>query len=93
MPSSIRTIAKVFEMSVEKIIEKMRNSPNNIDFTDLKKVCDDRFGVATHRSGSHRTYKVPGQAHRVNIQNDGTGKAKAYQVRQVLKALDELGSN
>ncbi|BBH13401.1 hypothetical protein CH06BL_26490 [Chromobacterium haemolyticum] len=80
-------------MSVEKIIEKMRNSPNNIDFTDLKKVCDERFGATRNKATSHRTYKVPGRAHRINIQNDGTGKAKAYQVRQVLEALDELGSN
>ena len=41
-------------------------------------------------SSSHRIYKTPWQGDpRVNIQND-KGMAKAYQVRQVLKAIEHL---
>lgn len=39
---------------------------------------------------SHRVYKMPWQGDpRVNIQ-DQKGKAKPYQVKQVLKAIDRL---
>jgi hypothetical protein len=48
------------------------------------------FGEARQTSVSHRIYKTPWQGDpRVNIQND-KGMAKAYQVRQVLKAMDRL---
>ncbi len=39
---------------------------------------------------NHRIYKTPWQGDpRINIQNDN-GKAKSYQVRQVLMAIDKL---
>jgi hypothetical protein len=39
--------------------------------------------------GSHAVFKMPWPGDpRVNIQNDN-GKAKPYQVRQVLKAIDK----
>jgi len=41
-------------------------------------------------AGSHRIYKTPWQADpRINIQNH-KGKAKAYQVKQVILALEKL---
>jgi hypothetical protein len=53
-------------------------------------VCDSCFGEASQKGSSHRIYKTPWQGDpRVNIQND-KGKAKAYQVKQVLKAIDRL---
>jgi hypothetical protein len=40
---------------------------------------------------SHKVYKTPWQGDpRVNIQRGKTGNAKAYQVRQVLDAIDRL---
>ena len=46
--------------------------------------------LARQESSSHRIYKTPWLGDpRVNIQND-KGKAKAYQVRQVLKAIDKM---
>lgn len=76
-------------MSIEKIIDKMRRSPHNIDFHDLEAVCREKFGEARQQGSSHRIYKIPGSRQRINIQNDN-GKAKPYQVRQVLKALEQL---
>jgi predicted RNA binding protein YcfA (HicA-like mRNA interferase family) len=53
-------------------------------------VCDHFFGEARQKGSSHRIYKTPWQGDpRVNIQDD-RGKAKAYQVRQVLKAIERL---
>lgn len=53
-------------------------------------MCDFYFGEARQSGSSHRVYKTPWQGDpRVNIQNDH-GKAKAYQVKQVLKAISRL---
>lgn len=68
----------------------MRRNPKGVSFQDLCRVCDHYFGEARQTSSSHRIYKTPWQADpRVNIQND-KGMAKAYQVRQVLKAIEQL---
>ncbi len=51
------------------------------------------FGNARQRGSSHRIYKTPWQGDpRVNIQNN-KGKAKAYQVKQVLMAIERLEVN
>jgi hypothetical protein len=68
----------------------MRKNPKGIKFSDLCKVCNHYFGGPRQSSSSHMIYKTPWQGDpRVNIQND-KGMAKAYQVRQVLKAVDRL---
>ena len=75
---------------VEDIIAEMKRNPKGIRFLDLCKVCDAFFGNARQEGSSHRIYKTPWQGDpRVNIQND-KGMAKAYQVKQVLKAIDRL---
>ena len=76
--------------TLNDIIDEMRNNPAGIRFTDLCKVCDHFFGQARQASGSHRVYKTPWLGDpRVNIQND-KGKAKTYQVKQVLKAIERM---
>jgi hypothetical protein len=78
---------------IDEIISKMKQNPKGIRFNDLSKVCDQFFGEPRKSSGSHRVYKTPWQGDpRINIQND-KGKAKAYQVKQVLLALDKLEVN
>jgi hypothetical protein len=75
---------------VEEIVANMRRNPKGIRYRDLCKVCDFYFGEARQMGSSHRIYKTPWPGDpRVNIQNAG-GMAKAYQVRQVLKAIDRL---
>ncbi|MEO1348823.1 MAG: toxin HicA [Cyanobacteria bacterium J06635_15] len=79
--------------SIEKIIAKMRQSPAGISFSDLCKVCDHYFGMPRQTKGSHRIYKTPWQGDpRVNIQNK-SGKAKPYQVRQILEAINKIEKN
>ena len=68
----------------------MRRNPKGISFSDLCKVCDHFFGDPRQTGSSHRIYKTPWPGDpRVNIQ-DGNGMAKAYQVKQVLKAIERL---
>jgi len=75
---------------VKEILAQMRNNPKGTSFQDLCKVCDSYFGEARQRGSSHRIYKTPWQGDpRVNIQNN-KGMAKAYQVKQVLKAIERL---
>jgi hypothetical protein len=77
-------------MNLIEIVGRMRTNPSGVRFADLCKVCDHYFGQARQSSGSHRVYKTPWVGDpRVNIQNS-KGEAKAYQVRQVLKAIERL---
>ena len=75
---------------IRDILKSLKQNPANVRFVDLCKVCDHYFGKARQSGGSHRIYKTPWQGDpRVNIQNS-KGMAKAYQVRQVLKAIERL---
>ena len=54
------------------------------------KVCEHYFGEARSSGSSRAVFKTPWAGDpRVNIQNDH-GKAKEYQVRQVLAAIRKL---
>lgn len=72
------------------MLEEMRVNPRDVRFSDLRHVCDHFFGPPRRSPGSHHVYRTPWPGDpRVNIQND-RGKAKAYQVRQVLAAVERL---
>ena len=76
--------------SIEEILAQMKRSPKGVRFKDLCRVCDHHFGEARQAGTSHRIYKMPWQGDpRVNIQN-AKGKAKPYQVRHVLQAIERL---
>jgi hypothetical protein len=78
--------------NVPDILTKMRRNPKAIRFADLCKVCEHYFGKARKSGSSHRVFKTPWAGDpRVNIQN-ANGKAKPYQVRQVLLAIERLES-
>lgn len=69
----------------------MSDDPKGVRYADLYKMCAHYFGEPRQNRTSHATFKTPWPGNpRVNIQND-KGKAKAYQVRQVLEAIDKKG--
>ena len=73
------------------IVAAMRANPAGVRFADLCRVCEHYFGDARQAGSSHRVYRTPWPGDpRVNIQEGKGGKAKAYQVRQVLRAIDKL---
>ena len=75
---------------IEDILKQMKRNPKSIRFNDLSKVCEYFFGEPRQSGSSHKVFKTPWQGDpRVNIQN-AKGKAKPYQVRQVLQAVDRL---
>ena len=76
--------------TMDKLLEQMGREPANVRFNDLKKVCEAYFGEPRQDGGSHAIFKTPWPGDpRVNIQN-ARGKAKPYQVRQVLAAIEQL---
>ena len=71
------------------VLQKLRRNPQGVRFADLARICDRYFGEP-RRKGSHLVYRTPWPGDpRVNIQN-AQGMAKAYQVRQVIKAIERL---
>ena len=76
--------------SVSEILKLMNQNSKGIRFADICKVCDHYFDSPRQKGSSHRIYKTPWQGDpRVNIQNT-KGKAKSYQVKQVLNAIRRL---
>ena len=68
----------------------MNENPKGVRFTELMKVCEFYFGEPRQRGTGHCIFKTPWpEDPRINIQNE-KGKAKAYQVRQVLHAIQRL---
>ena len=75
---------------IHEALLDMRRSPKRVRFRDLCKVCDHFFGKPRQQGTNHMVYKTPWAGDpRINIQ-DSRGKAKVYQVKQVLAAIDKL---
>jgi len=75
---------------IEEILERIRLNPKNVRFDELCKLCDHYFGSPRQSGSSHKIYGTPWSGDpRINIQNC-RGKAKAYQVKQVLVAIEKL---
>ena len=73
-----------------KILGQMRREPASVRFADLRKVCEAYFGKPRQSGTSHAVFRMPWSGDpRINIQSD-KGKAKPYQVRQVLAAIEKL---
>jgi len=76
---------------IEKLRKGMEVNPKNVRFADLAKLCSHYFGEHRNKGTSHHVYQTPWQGDpRVNIQRSKDGKAKAYQVKQVLTAINKL---
>ena len=79
-------------VQIPKLLAQIKRNPQDVRFNDLVKVCNHYFGEPRQKGTSHCVYKTPWQGDpRVNIQNK-KGKAKPYQVKQVLAAIEKLES-
>ncbi|ROZ52824.1 hypothetical protein EEB12_28670 [Rhodococcus sp. WS1] len=73
-----------------KLIARMRDSPQNVTYKELLNFCRKHFGPPRTSGSSHAVFSMPWSGDpRVNIQ-DKKGKAKPYQVDQVVAAYDKL---
>ena len=76
--------------SVGDLIAAMENSPNNVKFSDACRVAKHFFGAPRQDGTSHKVYKMPWKGDpRINLQSV-KGKAKPYQVKQLLQAIAKL---
>jgi hypothetical protein len=76
---------------IARLVRQLHDSPQNVRYADLAKVCDHFFGAPRQHGTSHRVYRTPWPGDpRVNIQRGKTGLAKTYQVKQVLAAISNL---
>jgi hypothetical protein len=75
---------------IDDLLIAMQRNSKDVRFSDLCRICGHYFGEPRQKKSSHRIYKTAWQGDpRVNIQNNA-GKAKAYQVKQVLLAIEKL---
>ena len=72
----------------KKLKRELKEKKKNLRFNDLVRIAE-AFGFRFDRqSGSHRMYKHPRIRELLNLQEAG-GKAKPYQVSQLLNLIDE----
>lgn len=77
--------------SIEEILAEMRKNPAGVRFADACKVVTHYFGQPRQNGTSHKVWKMPWPGDpRINMQAGDGAKAKAYQVRQAVAAIDLL---
>lgn len=74
----------------EKLVAKARKSPKNITFSELRSLAECIGFQFARSKGSHFIYKLPGAQRVISIQEGKNGKAKPYQVKQLLREIDQL---
>ena len=75
---------------IQNILAAARDNPANVKYSELCRLCDHYFGKPRQKGTRHRVYKMPWPGDpRVNIQKKGN-KAKPYQVKQVINAVNKL---
>jgi predicted RNA binding protein YcfA (HicA-like mRNA interferase family) len=80
------------KMDKTDLLKKAKANPKGLRFSEACALAE-AFGwtLARSASGSHRIYKRAGAMELVVLQEGANGKAKAYQVRQIIRLIDELG--
>ena len=73
----------------EKLIEKARNNPGGLRFAEAKKLAEAAGYTLDRSSGSHFVYVKDGVERPLSLQESKDGKAKAYQVKQILAAFGD----
>ncbi|MDQ3562716.1 MAG: toxin HicA [Pseudomonadota bacterium] len=78
---------------IADLVARMRLNPAGVRFAELRRVCESYFGRPKQSGTSHLVFKTPWPGDpRINIQSS-KGKAKVYQVQQVLRAIDKMEAN
>ncbi|MGH9822014.1 MAG: type II toxin-antitoxin system HicA family toxin [Blastocatellia bacterium] len=73
----------------EKLLEKAHNSPDGLRFEELCRLAEFHGFQFDRQTGSHKIFVHAESGKVLNFQ-DKNGKAKAYQVRQFLRAVEEI---
>lgn len=76
--------------TVKKLIAKARASAANLRFAELVRIVESTGYVLDHHTGSHWVFHRAG-SRSLSFQEAKDGKAKKYQVEQVLAILESKG--
>lgn len=76
--------------SKEKLLQKIRQSQKNVKFSDALKLAEMHGFVVDRIKGSHHILKHPDYDEAFLNLQDYNGEAKPYQVKQILKIIEEL---
>jgi len=71
----------------QKILAQMRRSRSNVRFNDLCRIIEHMGYTLERTRGSHHSYRRQDYPI-INLQKSNGGKAKPYQVDQILDILD-----
>jgi predicted RNA binding protein YcfA (HicA-like mRNA interferase family) len=74
-----------------KLLERARNNPQDVRFTDFVALAEALGYRLDRTQGSHRVYVHPALPLHLNVQPRKDGKAKDYQVRRLLRDIDDFG--
>jgi predicted RNA binding protein YcfA (HicA-like mRNA interferase family) len=82
-------LAKQFQ----KLLARAVASPAGLRFGELQRFCELAGMELVRKKGSHYIYRCSEPPHRLlSIQEGRDGKAKPYQVRQLLDIIEECGN-
>jgi HicA toxin of bacterial toxin-antitoxin, len=73
----------------EDLLKKARANPKGLRFTELLKLATCYGWSFDRQGGSHQIWVKEGYPRPMSFQEAGGGKAKPYQVKQLLDAIDE----
>ena len=73
-----------------KLLDGARAKPESVGFGDLCALAECYGWVFARQRGSHWMFKREGHPRLMNFQEYANGRAKGYQVRQLLDAIDML---
>lgn len=68
----------------KKLLEKASNHPKGLRFAELKQLCECAGMYLDRTNGSHHIYRIDNPFFMLSIQPKKDGKAKDYQVKQLL---------
>lgn len=76
-------------MKPDKLLQRLQKSQTSIRFSDLIRLVEALGFVLERTKGSHRIYIHPRRREaQLNLQPDGS-EAKPYQVKQLLRLVEE----
>jgi len=77
-------------MKKHRLYEELKNNPKNIRFNRLCKIAEVFGFIMRKGKGSHYIFTRSNIEELLNFQNV-SGKAKPYQVKQLIKIIDKYG--
>lgn len=72
---------------IGKLIDKIRNNPKDVRFSEACKVAEMLGFVGTGGKGSHTGFSRPGEPISLNFQ-DRKGKIPPYQAKQLIQMIE-----